>query len=313
MKVTPASLLALDNSNDSLGTPLSNVPPYLIDCITAVTIFAVYRYSITDGSVTLVAAGYLLASLLAVWGALRAHAIFRYIADTPKSKIQSAAQGFVELQGTCDFFGNRVCQGFMSGPPCVWHRYSILNSSGFPFQVGASSIPFMVSDETGSVVINPVGAKVLSSSKRAWFEGGKRFSSKYICPGASIYVLGELRTHGGSETAYHKGMEVSKLLAAWKKDQRWLRDEFDTDGNGRLDNDEWDVARARAEQVARGLHEERVADPVSHIISKPANGMPFIISDRDPAPLGNSFRLLSFVNGVVAVACFVYACLLISA
>ncbi len=310
MNVTPSSLLALDNANDSLGSPFSNVSPYLIDVVTLIIVIALYRYSVVNGAGVLVGVGYLFASSLAVWGALRANAIYHFIADTPKSKMQSAAQGFVELQGTCDFFGNRACQGFMSGPPCVWHRYTIVNMAGL-FNMGASTIPFVVSDDTGSVVINPTGAKVISSSKRTWFESGKRFSSKYIVPGSEIYVLGELRTRGGAETTYNKGMEVSKLLSVWKKDSRWLHEEFDTDGNGVLDQDEWDSARARAEEISRDIHEEKVADPVANIISKPENGMPFIISDRDPAPLGNTFRAVAYLNVGVAVGCFVWGCLLL--
>lgn len=308
MNITPSSLLAADLSNDSLGSPLTSISPWLIDAITLIVIVALYRHSSLHGTSAIVAVGYLFAALLALWGALRANAIFRFIVDTPKSKMQSAAQGFVELQGTCDFFGNRVSQGFMSGPPCVWHRYTIFRLTGFPFQMGASSIPFVVTDKTGSCIVNPTGAKVISSRNRTWIEGGRRFSSRYICPGSDIYVLGELRTRGGSETAYNKGMEVSKLLSVWKKDTRWLFEEFDSDGNGQLDSDEWDTARKRAEQVSRNIHEERAADPVANVISKPRNGMPFIISDRDPTPLGNTFRAMSYVNAAVATGCFVWAC-----
>lgn len=311
MNVTPESLLARDQSNDSLGTPFTNVSPYLIDLITLSIIAGLYRYSTNGGSDAVTAVGLLSAALMATWGALRALAICRFIIDTPKSKLQSAAQGFVELQGSCDFYGNRQCQGFMSGPPCVWHRYTILRLSGTSFQMGASSIPFVVTDDTGSCVINPVGAKVISSSTRTWTEGGKRFSSKYICPGADIYVLGELRTRGGSDSAFHEGIEVSKLLSIWKKDKRWLNEEFDTNGDGTIDCHEWEAVRGRAAVVSRRLFEERASAAVDNVISKPKNGMPFIISDRDPTPLGNAFRLLSYANMVVAVGCFVWACQLL--
>lgn len=311
MSATPESLLAQHHSNDSLGSPFGNVSPYLIDVITLAIIALLYRYSINGGSDSLTAIGLLFAAAMSVWGALRAQAICRFIVDTPKSKMQSAAQGFVELQGTCDFYGNRQCQGFMSGPPCVWHRYTIFRLSGAPFQMGASSIPFVVTDDTGSCIINPVGAKVISSSTRTWTEGGKRFSSKYICPGADIYVLGELRTRGGADSAFHEGIEVSKLLSIWKKDRRWLNDEFDTNGDGAIDSDEWETVRDRATVISRRLFEERAQASVANMISKPKNGMPFIISDRDPTPLGNTFRLLAYVNVAVGTGCFVVGCLML--
>lgn len=310
MSTTPAALLARDHANDSLGTPFSNVSPYLIDFFTLAVLFALYRYGVGGGSVKILAIGYSVVATLAVWGALRSLAICRFITDTPKSKVQSAAQGFVELQGQCDFFGNRECQGFMSGPPCVWHRYSIVRLTGWPLQIGASRIPFVLSDGTGSCVINPVGAKVISSSTRTWTENGKRFSSRYIHPGATMYVLGELRTRS-TENHSRKRTEVSKLLAIWKKDRRWLNDEFDANSDGVIDSHEWEAVRGRAEVVTERLMEANASDPVNHMIGKPKNGMPFIISDRDPTPLAKTFMGLSIINVLVAVGAFVYACLLL--
>lgn len=306
MAATPAGLIALDQVNDSLGSPLTNISPFWIDVATVSLLAGLYFYG--DSSMW-VSMGYLLASLLAVWCALRSNAIYHFIVDTPKSRLSSAAQGFVELHGTCDLYGNRQTQGFMTGPPCVWHRYSVWRLDGIPFQMGASSLPFSLTDETGSCVVNPRGAKMISSSRRTWIADRKRFSSKYICPGADVYVLGELRTRGGSEMEYKKGVEVGKLLSIWKKDRRWMMDEFDADGDGDIDPQEWEVARKRAENISLRLHQERTQDPVSHVIGKPSNGMPFIIADRDPTPLGNSFRLLGLANMVVAAGCFAWFCL----
>lgn len=311
MSITPAALLARDHTNDSLGSPFTNVSPYLIDFFTFIFLFVLYRYGVGGGDVIVLAAGYLVIALMAVWGALKSLAISQYINDTPKSKLHSAAQGFVELQGQCDFFGNRESQGFMSGPPCVWHRYSIIRLTGWPLQIGASRIPFVLSDGSGSCVINPAGAKVISSSTRTWTENGKRFSSRYIYPGANIYVLGELRTRS-TESHSRKRTEVSRLLAIWKKDRRWLNDEFDANSDGVIDSDEWEAVRDRAEVVTRRLMEASASDPVNHVIGKPKNGMPFIISDRDPAPLAKNFMGLCLMNVMVATGCFVYACLLFS-
>ena len=305
MGATPANLIALDQANDSLGSPLTNISPFWIDVLTLSLLVSLYFYG---GDNILTALGYLIASVLAVWCALRSNAIYHFIVDTPKSRLASAAQGFVELHGTCDLYGNRQTQGFMTGPPCVWHRYSIWRLDGIPFQTGASTLPFSLTDDTGTCIVNPRGAKMISSSRRTWIADGKRYSSKYICPGADVYVLGELRTRGGSQMQYKKGVEVSKLLAFWKKDRRWMQEEFDTNGDGKIDTVEWEVARARAEKVSLQLHQERMQDPVNHVIGKPANGMPFIIADKDPTPLGNAFRVLACVNLVVAAGCFAWFC-----
>lgn len=308
MGTTPARLLATDASNDSIGTPFGHVSPYVIDALTLVLVFICYRYTSSNGDNGIIVAGYLLASVMAGCGALRSNAIKRFIADTPKSKIDSAAQGFVELQGRSEFFGNRQCQGFMSGPPCVWHRYTLFKLTGFPFQTGSSTIPFVIRDESGSCIVDPADAKVLSSSTRTWIENGKRYSSRYIRPDADIYVLGELRTRGGANATYHQGTHVSQLLARWKKDMPWLLQEFDSDKNGKLDLDEWQGARARAKVVALDLFNEKSLYNVTHTISRPRNGMPFVISDRDPAPLAKTFAVLAYSNWLAATACFIWAC-----
>ncbi|MEM7260326.1 MAG: hypothetical protein AAF404_23380, partial [Pseudomonadota bacterium] len=193
--------------------------------------------------------------------------------------------------------------------PCVWHRYSVWSTKSVPFSTGASTLPFSLTDETGSCVVDPRGAKIISSSRRTWIADGKRISSKYIHPGASVYILGQLRTTRAESFNYKKGIEVSKLLSRWKKDKRWLLDEFDRNGDGSICTDEWESARQRAETVSRRLHDERTSDAAEHVIGKPDNGMPFIIADRDPTTLGNAFRLLGAANIAMAVACFAWFCL----
>ncbi len=74
---------------------------------------------------------------------------------------------------------------------------------------------------------------------------------------------------------------------------RWLNNEIDTNGDSTVDGEEWQAVRGRATTVSRQLFEERSGGTFDHTISKPKNGMPFIISDQDPTPLGNMFRWLS--------------------
>ena len=306
--MNPLALLAQEQvRNDSLGSPLNNVSPFWVDVIALALLLFVY---LTNSEGLIASLGIISACALMVWCALRSNAFYHFINDTPKSRIKSASHGFVELHGTCDLSGNRQTQGFMTGPPCVWHRYSIWSTGPQPYATGASTLPFLLSDDTGGCVVDPRGAKIISSSRRTWIADGKRISSKYIRPGASVYVLGELRPAREESFQDRKGVAVSRLLACWKKDNRWLVDEFDQNGDGSVDAPEWESVRLRAEIVSRRLHEERTAgvepDPV---IARPSNGMPFIIPDRDPAVLGTAFRLLSVLNIAVAIVCFAWLCL----
>ncbi len=299
--------------NDSIGSASGFVSPYLIDFITLGVVGYVVFGDLSNPIVK--ACGFILAAALAIWAALSAKALRLYMIDTPRSKVVSAAQGFVELQGSCEFYGNRETQGFLSGPPCVWHRYFIIklgiglrknNIAGrgglFPLQIGASEIPFVIRDETGVCIVNPKGAKVISSSQRSWAEFGKYFSSKYIAHGAKMYVIGELRADGCAITSYNENAEVGSLLTTWKKDQTWLLEEFDVDQNGELDPEEWQSAVKRAKALARDLYEQKGVERIENVIRKPGNGLPMLISDRHPDVLANKFARLGYFN--VAVACF---------
>jgi hypothetical protein len=238
-------------------------------------------------------------SAISLWGWHRANRIWHFIADTPLSKIDTAAQGYVELQGVCDLHG-RDSQGFASGPPCIWQRFVVRGRDGSVTDTGVSSAPFVLDDGTGNCVVYPEGATVMSSSRRSWREGGNQYTVRYIRPGATLYVLGALRTTGGSNTERNQGVELSAMLRTWKQDPEFMRTEFDANGDGEIDAGEWDDARARATVVLQRLNAERSIEPVSHVLAKPQDGSPFLISDKDPEPLGRVFQALSLLNLTLA-------------
>lgn len=289
----------LNAPNDSIGSTGLNVSPYLIDGI-AITVVAGAWY--TD-NLALRLAGLVVAAILAVWAALCAKRLRIYIKDTPRSKIGSAAQGFVELQGKCEFYGNRTTQGFLHGPPCVWHRYTIGNAEAQTSHSGNSDLPFVIRDETGTCVVNPSGAKIISSGKRSWYKNGKYYRTRYIRHGAQLYVIGELRTNCNSQASYNERAELANVLKTWKRDQSWMLAEFDLDNDGEIDAKEWEQARARAAQIASDKFESRRIERVENAIKKPSNGLPMLISDQHPDKLALKFRWLGFFNFFVAGFC----------
>ena len=303
MSISGQAIVSLQN--DSLGSSDFSVSPYLIDVV-AISVLASTWFT-DDWHLRL--SGYAVAMVLALWAALSAKRFRQFILDTPRSKIGSAAQGFVELQGKCEFYGNRVTQGFMHGPPCVWHRYSVGYPENETSQSGQSDLPFVIRDETGTCVVNPDGAKIISSGRRSWSHGGKYYRTHYIRHGAELYVFGEMRTNGCSVTSYNERSEFASVLRTWKQDQPWLLEEFDADKNGEIDSDEWDNARARAEKIARDKFEVKRVDRVENSIRKPSNGLPMLISDQHPDTLTKKFLLLGYFNLVVAVFCFLVICL----
>ena len=252
--------------------------------------------------------GVLLLGICAVsmWGWYRANRLWHYISDTPLSKIETAAQGYVELQGDCELHA-RETQGFASGPPCVWQSFRVQRRDGVLIDSGISTETFLLTDKTGKCIVNPDGAMVLSSSRKSWIEGSTRYSVRFIRPGASLYVLGMMQTTGGSNDDHNRSVEVSKLLRLWKNDPVFLLSEFDSNGDGKVDVQEWQAARERADVVAGRLRAERSVEPVTHLISRPRDGSPFLISDKDPAPLGRVFLALSWLNIALGLLTFYMA------
>lgn len=99
-----------------------------------------------------------------------------------------------------------------------------------------------------------------------------------------------------------------RLLHKWKRDQKWLLERFDTNRDGVLSADEWDRARTAA-------HEQVVADsrfqPVSpgiRVLSKPADGRPFLLAGTDARSLERRLRyralagIIGFVGSSSALA-----------
>ncbi len=287
--------------SNSTGEARINVSPYLLDCMAVMIVAGTW---VTENT-TLVSLGFLLAALLAVWATFSAKRLRQYILDIPQSKIASAAQGFVELQGKARFYGDRTTQGFTHGPPCVWHRFTIFGLVATLVKTGESELPFIISDDSGDCVVNASGAKIISSSRRAWFEGLTYYRTKFIRHGAQVYVIGELRTNGCDKSFYSPKTELSNVLRTWKEDSAWLLEEFDKDNNGELDFEEWEAARKRAEQIAIDKYEVKRKDHVETAIRKPSNGMPMLISDKSPAILARNFRYLGIFNLLVAAFCVI--------
>ena len=157
-------------------------------------------------------------------------------------------------------------------------------------------------------MVDPKGAKVISSSNRSWTSEGTFFSSKYIRHGAQIYVIGEIRADGCSVSSYNENAEVGSLLNQWKKDKPWLLEEFDVDRNGELDADEWDSAVKRATKISRDIFEQKSVERVENVVRRPRHGQPLLISDRHPDQLAAQFSVLANVNVAIAVTCFLIGC-----
>ncbi len=262
----------------------------------------------------------------------------RVMEDMPTSKVRSAAQGFVELSGIQHALEGAPLSAPLTGSACTWWDYKIEKRERTRNSKGQSSTRwvtkekqtsvgfFNLKDDTGEILVNPIGADVTPSLQRVWYgnerrpnsgvrsgfggslRGRYRYTERIMRPGEPIYALGHFETWSNVAGSREKTEKHADILAGWKKDADELVRRFDEDGDGRVDADEWESAR----EAAQALVEEQVAaatmKPDVDVLMKPEEDHPFILSTKSQDELTKVYRwkavggLLLFLVGLAAVA-----------
>lgn len=232
--------------------------------------------------------------------------LYHYIADTPTSRTATASQGLVELQGTGELPNGVLHRGIPMGPPCLWQTYSITEGED-ELDAGQTSAPFDLVDTSGRCQVFPEDAIIISSGRAYPSRGSYKAHIHYLPIGAPLYVLGELRAIGGDNGHYDLQQQTLAHLRRWKEDETRLVADHDSDGDGRLDGQEWEHVRLRAEALAKEEIQLKRQAQVIHQIRKPRNGLPLIISDKDPCYLQRRYQLLGASSLVLAISSFCWA------
>ena len=227
----------------------------------------------------------------------------RQIADTPVSNIASAAQGYVEIAGRAEEPGGVPIRSGVTGLPCVWCHYEIYEKSGRDEQLleaEDSADPFLLTDATGQCVIDPEDGEVITSRKRAWTEGNRRYVEWLLLPQDPIYAIGEFTTVGGADGALELYADVGALLAEWKKNQPELLKRFDLNRDGKIDLREWELARRQARREVEA--QQRNIGVGTNLLRKPADGRLFLISNYLPGKLRNIYLAWAWLHMVLFIA-----------
>jgi hypothetical protein len=259
----------------------------------------------------------------------------RLIVDTPTSRIRSAAQGYVQLEGLGAAMPKAKDTSPLTGAPCYWWRYKIEGKSGSGrskswevIDEGTSEVPFLLNDGTGQCLVDPRDAVVYPHTERVW-RGDEAWPGMYISAGSGLFgqlidnmvgrryrytesllqphdrlfALGEFRTLGGVSAEDPEG-RVIELLHEWKQDQKALLQRFDSNHDGVLSADEWEEARAaaRREVLAKRLTEPVPADVDT--LAAPSDGRAFLLAAEAPQALAARLRWQSFG----CIASFVILC-----
>jgi hypothetical protein len=231
---------------------------------------------------------------------------YRQIADTPVSRVASAAQGYVELLGRAAPIPGTPMLTRIRQLPCVWYHYRVEERGSddkWSLQdEGESEDPFLLIDATGQCVIDPEQAEIITSHVETWTDGSYRYTESLLLPQDKLSALGEFTTIGGAGSALDFDGDVSELLAEWKKNQPKLLERFDLNRDGTLDLREWELARRQARREIEQRHLEiRAADGVN-IMRKPADGRLFILSNQLPDKLIARYQRWSWFHVIIVCA-----------
>lgn len=229
----------------------------------------------------------------------------RAVADVATSRIGSAAQGYVELMGRASGGVSELLRSPFSATECVWYRYRVLERDGdndwCEVERGASTATFELSDGSGVCRVDPEHAELLGAHRRETIHLHQKQVEEILLRGSSIYVLGEFRTLGSTDTALSASADVSALLADWKKDRAELLRRFDADGNGEIDLQEWEVARRQAIKTVEQQHHEMRQTSELSVVRAPADGRMFLISTLPPHQLRRRYFWWSLFHLGVAL------------
>jgi hypothetical protein len=229
----------------------------------------------------------------------------RAITDTPTSRIASAAQGYVELFGDGRPLDDSPLLSHLTHLPCLWYRWHVQKKNGNKWQTvesGESDLSFIIDDGTGRCVVDVEGAEILTRHKETWMKGGYRHTEWKLLINDRVYALGEFRTLGGGSVDLDARSDLNELLAQWKYDRATLLKRFDLDGDGKINEQEWGLARQAARRQVSKMHTEARNESDVHTLSCPINGRHYLLSNIDPNRLARNYLLWSLFHLAVFLA-----------
>lgn len=224
---------------------------------------------------------------------------YRMISGTPTSRIASAAQGYVELVGRAQAHGESIL-GKYSLLPCLWYRYKVERKNSknewSTESSGQSDAPFCIHDGSGTCVVDPRGAEIMTQHKDTWRVADHRYTEWKLIQQDNLYALGEFRTMGGSNNPVTRNDLIKQVIAEWKMDNTGLMRRFDLDGNGHLDIDEWMLARQAAKREADKRLTAVRNEPDTHFLRQPQDNRLFLLSNLSPSRLARRYAIWAWAH-----------------
>lgn len=261
------------------------------------------------------------AAAYSFWYAFKAWAKNRVIQDTPQSRVRSAAQGYVELNGRGLLPENAPNRAPLTGKTCTWWRFTIQergstgrSRSWSTIDSGTSTKPFILDDGSGQCLIDPTGAEVFPGDNDVWYgpdpwpqgrlPDGKgvlgwvvdnlvaskkyRYTEHRLGCNEHVYAIGAFRSDGLS--VEDPEAAIADLLHRWKQDQAGLLARFDKDHDGVIGPAEWQQAREAARREVLDARSKEIRPPSLSVLADPMDGRAFILATSDGQSLAQRFR-----------------------
>ena len=226
-------------------------------------------------------------SIGSAWGAFRVMRVTRLIENVPTSRIRSAAQGYVEISGTAHWLPGEKILSPLTQTECVWWSYDIRqrgrDSRGrMAWQIIDQSNchgPFLIKDDTGQCVVNPLGAELLGSDLKAGGDRREWYGTTAMpAPGSSGSAAGSPPGAGPTYKYEERVIKCGVPLHA--------------------------LGDFRTQYAAADRSGNASAVEGTHTLSKPGQSdKPFILSTRSQGELSDGSR---------GLAGFLFACFLVS-
>ena len=240
---------------------------------------------------------------LLVWAATLRRA--RSIADIPTSRIASAAQGYVELQGRT--VASNLIFSPLSKTACIWYRYQVYErEAGKDRQwrevdSGTSSATFDLDDGSGQCTVDPDYAEVIGAEVSTRYLDNIKQVEELLHGGRTLFALGEFTTVGGANAELNLHDDVNVLLAQWKQDQGELLRRFDLNHDGVVDQQEWELARRLATGTVEKEHRAIRERTGVNMLRSPQDGRPFLLSPLSGQSLRRRYLIWSALHMAVAL------------
>ncbi|MCC6915981.1 GIDE domain-containing protein [Nitrosomonas sp.] len=292
-----------------------------------------FIHSLTPEEYGFTLAALLLAAFTGFYCFTRAWKRWHLIQDTPTARLRSAHQGYIELEGRGRALPDRPIFAPLSNHECLWYHSLIecketlleqkrTRTEWKVLYQNTSSHAFLLDDGTGTCVVDPEAAEIISNEKIIWHGNTEwptrtgvldndsaivalasryRYTERLILPGQRLYLIGHLQTRSpATEKSVH---DITRdLLSDWKLDREQLLERFDSNQDGEIDQAEWEVARREAFAQAQTTHQQlQQATEVNYLSMPEDKERPFIISVHPQTELIRNYRRTALI---ALAACF---------